>query len=94
MYFCKQIKEQQEEDFMVLPKLAMNLTENKLRKAAVALAVLAVAILIFAMSAVNALAADIKIYIDGKEIQCDASPYLENDRTFIPMRFAAEPLGA
>ena len=79
---------------MILTNSTLNLTENKLRKTAVALAVLTAAILIFAMSAVNALAADIKIYIDGKEIQCDASPYLENDRTFIPMRFAAEPLGA
>ena len=42
----------------------------------------------------GALAAEIHIYVDNKEVQCDVSPYLEKGRTYIPMRFAAEPLGA
>lgn len=33
-------------------------------------------------------------FVDGEQILCDAPPYVENGRTFVPMRFAAEPLGA
>lgn len=35
-----------------------------------------------------------ELFVDGAEIRCDAPPYIENGRTFVPMRFAAEPLGA
>jgi LysM repeat protein len=34
----------------------------------------------------------ISIKIDGKTIHMDQAPYLENDRTFVPIRFIAEAL--
>lgn len=36
---------------------------------------------------------DISIQIDGKDIPTDQVPYLENSRTFVPIRFIAQGLG-
>lgn len=36
----------------------------------------------------------IKIIVNGTEVQADAAPYLKNDRTMVPIRFITEPLGA
>ncbi len=69
----------------------MTLTKRKLRHF---LFLICTVLLLFSFSATGALAAEIHIYVDNKEVQCDVSPYLEKGRTYIPMRFAAEPLGA
>ena len=70
----------------------MNLTNIKSNKI---LLLLFSVLLIFTINATSTFAADtIKIYVNGTEIKCDAAPYAQNGRTFIPMRFAAEPLGA
>lgn len=37
---------------------------------------------------------DIQIYVDHVKLLPDVSPYLENDRTFVPIRFVAEALKA
>jgi len=43
--------------------------------------------------AVPAQAAPISLFVDGQEIATDVAPYAKNGRTYVPMRFAAEPLG-
>jgi hypothetical protein len=37
---------------------------------------------------------NIKILIDGKEIKTDTEPFIAQERTFVPVRFVAENLGA
>lgn len=37
---------------------------------------------------------DIEIYVDSIKLTPDVSPYLENNRTFVPIRFVAEALKA
>ena len=39
-------------------------------------------------------ASSIKLVVNGRTITPDAAPYIENNRTFVPIRFAAEPIGA
>ncbi len=39
-------------------------------------------------------ATDIKLYVNGTEVVPDVKPYMQNDRTFVPVRYATEPLGA
>ena len=36
----------------------------------------------------------ITVHIDGALIQCDVPPIIENSRVFLPMRAAAEAMGA
>lgn len=36
---------------------------------------------------------DIKISLNGQEIKTDVKPFLENDRTLVPIRFISESLG-
>lgn len=50
--------------------------------------------LIFGITTTTALADEIKIYVNNTEVKADSAPYITNGRTFVPMRFAAEPLGA
>ena len=33
-------------------------------------------------------------YVNGKEIKLDSSAFIENDRTYTPVRFISEELGA
>lgn len=51
-------------------------------------------LLLFGFGCTTALADQVKIYVNNSEIKCDTAPYISNGRTFVPMRFAAEPLGA
>jgi N-acetylmuramoyl-L-alanine amidase len=41
---------------------------------------------------IKSLNKDIGIYVDSVKLSPDSSPYLENDRTFVPIRFIAEAL--
>ncbi|MGI5824755.1 MAG: stalk domain-containing protein [Bacillota bacterium] len=69
----------------------MSIAKNKLNKFILLLSLL----LLFTVGTTSAMAAgNIKIYVNNTEVKCDAAPYTENSRTFIPMRYAAEPLGA
>lgn len=36
---------------------------------------------------------DVRMWVDGKYIESDADPYIEVDRTLVPIRFIAESLG-
>lgn len=37
---------------------------------------------------------DVTVVVDGKTIEFDVQPYIENGRTMVPVRFVAEELGA
>lgn len=37
---------------------------------------------------------NIRIIVDGKDIACDVPPFIKDGRTFVPIRFVAEALGA
>ena len=37
---------------------------------------------------------DIYIYVDGKKVESDTAPIIENDRTLVPIRVVSEELGA
>ncbi len=37
---------------------------------------------------------EIKVYVDGEQVIFDAKPFIENDRTLVPIRAIAEKLGA
>lgn len=41
---------------------------------------------------IKSLTKDISVYVDNVVLNPDSSPYLENDRTFVPIRFIAEAL--
>ncbi|MGI6553132.1 MAG: copper amine oxidase N-terminal domain-containing protein [Bacillota bacterium] len=45
-------------------------------------------------SAVAVASPDIKLIINGKEIETDVPPQMINGRVMVPARFVAEPLGA
>lgn len=49
-------------------------------------------VMIFA--ATGAFAADIKVLVNGEEIEFDRTPYIEGETVMVPFRFIAEKLGA
>ncbi len=49
---------------------------------------------IAAMTAVTAYADDIKVTVNGENVEFDQPPVIENDRTLVPMRAIFEALGA
>ncbi len=50
--------------------------------------------LIMVFAATGALAADIKVLVNGEEITFDRGPQMQDDKVMIPFRFVAEKLGA
>lgn len=55
---------------------------------------MSVAVLVFVLTAA-ALADDtVKLFVNGREIESDVSPQIINGRTMVPIRWAAEALGA
>ena len=46
------------------------------------------------VSAASAIAADVTVKLDGKQLHFDAEPFIENDRTLVPMRKIFEAVGA
>ena len=52
-----------------------------------------VILLMLSQLAVCAAEDEIKIYFQGKQITSDVSPYIENDRTMVPIRMVTEKMG-
>lgn len=50
--------------------------------------------LFFTVFSVPALSADISLLVDGKKIECDVPPVIDNNRTLVPARAFFESLGA
>lgn len=50
-------------------------------------------ILIMGLSINTFAASDILLSVDGKKVNTDAAPFIENDRTLVPVRFISEALG-
>ena len=50
--------------------------------------------LVMIFAATGAFAADIKVVVNGEEIQFDRAPYIEGNSVMLPFRFVAEKLGA
>ena len=48
----------------------------------------------FMMISLTALAGDITVLLDGKQLRFDQNPIIENDRTLVPVRKIFEELGA
>lgn len=51
-------------------------------------------VLFFTFFNISALSADINLIVDGKRIQCDVPPIIDNNRTLVPARAFFESLGA
>lgn len=62
------------------------------RKVLAAIALAIGAMLIF-FAGVSYGAASIRLIVNGKDIASDVSPFIQNGRTFVPIRFVAEALG-
>ena len=56
---------------------------------------LVVALLTFGLGAPGVMAADdLKLIINGTEVTCDPAPFIEANRTFVPLRLISEKLGS
>ena len=50
--------------------------------------------LVMIFAATGAFAADIKVLVNGEEIQFDRTPFVDGESVMVPFRFVAEKLGA
>lgn len=72
---------------------------NLLRKEAATMKIRAIAAALAAAACVTVLAptaymADVSVKLNGKKLDFDAQPFIENDRTLVPMRKIFEAVGA
>lgn len=56
-------------------------------------ALLLVLLIIFAPAASFAQSQNIQIKVNGRPVETDVSPFIENNRTYVPVRFVTEALG-
>lgn len=50
-------------------------------------------IIVFSPAATFAQSQDIQMQVNGQPVESDVSPFIENDRTYVPVRFVTEALG-
>lgn len=62
-------------------------------KKAVLASLLVIALLIALVPFRAEAAEDLKLWVDGRYVEADSNPYIEDSRTLVPIRFIAEALG-
>lgn len=51
------------------------------------------ALIVFSPAAIFAQSQDIQMKVNGQPVEADVSAFIENDRTYVPVRFITEALG-